>query len=179
MRLNYTLTLGDFKAYHRLYGSRTRRNKTSYSFYFAVMPVVAALGFVPIVVFILLGWTDWLKLCAPGEAVFLGVALFSGVKRFYNIRKNFNRFTKYYLPLLEGQAPFLEIDDKGILFAFPGYCEGKYLWNSITDFAENERLTLLYLFGKKCLVIPTCALSPEKRLELGATVRRNVVRRKS
>ena len=45
-------------------------------------------------------------------------------------------------------------------------------------FAQDEKMTLLYVFKDRFLMFPTAALSPDQRSELGDLVARHVVRSK-
>jgi hypothetical protein len=177
MKLNYTLTLEDFKAYHRLFGSRNPRNRSSYSFYFTVLPIVAVSGLVLIIVFRFFGLTELVTLFTPGEVTFIVVSVYFQLKRFYRIRSGYKKFAQALSSFETDIPPFVDIDDERIFCAMPGFFEGKYFWNSITASAENEKITLLYMPGDRCIVIPTSVLSPAQRLELHALIQRNVVRK--
>jgi hypothetical protein len=70
------------------------------------------------------------------------------------------------------------MDDDRILSGLPGVSEEKYFWNAIVGFAQDRKMTLLYLDKDKFLLFPTYALSPEQRAELNDLVARYVVKRK-
>jgi hypothetical protein len=148
-----------------------------YSFYFDVLPVVAAVGFLIIIVFQFCGLADWIRMCAPGEVLITCVALYFAVKRSNNIRSSFSRFAKLYLPSGSGQVPFVDIDDSGISFSVPGLFEGRYRWDAVFAVAEDERIALLHMKGKRSMLIPIHELSPGQRLELSEIVKRNVTRK--
>jgi hypothetical protein len=72
----------------------------------------------------------------------------------------------------------MEIDDERIVRELAGTSEFKVLWRAIYDFAENERVSLLYT-NKDCfLIIPERSMSPDQHAELMALVARHVTKRK-
>jgi hypothetical protein len=71
----------------------------------------------------------------------------------------------------------LEVDDQSIRSEIPGVSEGKFFWNAIAGFAQNEKITLLYVARKKFLFFPTNALTLDQRAELNDLVARNMPRK--
>jgi hypothetical protein len=68
------------------------------------------------------------------------------------------------------------MDKERILSGLPEVSEERYFWNAIVGFAQDEKMTLLYLDKDKFLLLPTYALSPEQRTELNELVARHVVK---
>jgi hypothetical protein len=73
----------------------------------------------------------------------------------------------------------LVANDEGLIFAKTGSIETRLAWNAITDFRQNEIITVIYLNPESCVYFPTKAMSAEQRVELGELVARNVDRKKS
>jgi hypothetical protein len=71
----------------------------------------------------------------------------------------------------------MTIDEDHIVSAIPGVNEGKYFWNAILRFAQDEKITLFYVAEKKFLFVPTKAFSREQREELDDLIARTVARK--
>jgi hypothetical protein len=72
----------------------------------------------------------------------------------------------------------MDIDEERILSEMPGFTESKILWNAVVKFAQNEKVTLIYLAEIRFLFVPTNAFTPAQRTELNDLVARHVVKRK-
>jgi len=111
-------------------------------------------------------------LFAKGILLFLSVAL--PLARIPDVRICFKRIflNSKAIPTIN-----LEIDEQGIRSENPGVSEGKLFWSAILDFAQTERITLLYVARKKFLFFPTKVLTPAQRDELDELVARNMPRK--
>jgi hypothetical protein len=72
-----------------------------------------------------------------------------------------------------------DIDDERIFCKNPGVSEGKFFWNAIVNFTQDEKVTVLYIDRRRFFFFPTNAMSPEERAELNDLIARHVVGRKS
>jgi len=72
----------------------------------------------------------------------------------------------------------IDIDDDRVVFAVPGISVGTYYWDGIVDFAQDERVTLLYTGKNRFVLFPTQALSAAQRTELDGLVARHIQGRK-
>ena len=70
------------------------------------------------------------------------------------------------------------VDDRGVTSAVVGTKEGVFPWRDISGFAQNEKITLLYLDKRRFLFFPTYALNQSQRAELKDFVARNLVKDK-
>jgi hypothetical protein len=88
-------------------------------------------------------------------------------------------FRRLFSPTRKDRSCYIDLDDNCILSGQPEVSEEKYFWNAIVGFAQDEKMTLLYLDKDKFLLFPTQAMSPEQRAELNDLIARHVVGRKS
>ena len=49
---------------------------------------------------------------------------------------------------------------EGVISSVPGRSEGRFYWSAIQDFAEDEKMALLFFDKKKFLFIPKRAMAP-------------------
>jgi hypothetical protein len=93
--------------------------------------------------------------------------------RYFAVRKQF----KNTFPHAQtSQDLLIDIDDERIISTVPGTGEGKYFWTAILEFAQDEKVTLLYPRKNMFLLVPTQAMSPAQRAELNDLVARHLVR---
>ena len=74
------------------------------------------------------------------------------------------------------RANWTDINDQGVISAIVGTEEGVFSWKDIAGFAQNEKITLLFLDKKRFLFFPTSALDQSQRAELKDLVARHLVR---
>jgi hypothetical protein len=170
MRLEYTLTLKDYKAAFRLH----RQRKISRRLTVWLGPILMVIG---VVGFVVCSVANNTPLAAQAAALTAGSLVFTigmPISRSWNIRKSFNRL----FPSGEkDRISRIAIDDQGICRELSGVAELKLSWNGIYDFAQDEKITLLYT-NKDCFLLwPTALMSAEQRAELGGLVARHVVKR--
>lgn len=91
----------------------------------------------------------------PAAAVGLYAAVLLPLARWNQIRVLWNRTQpKKY----RGQPVTFQFDQEQVISARPGSSEGRFLWGAIEDYAEDERLVLLYVQRKLFLFIPKRAM---------------------
>jgi hypothetical protein len=172
MKLSYTLTLDDYKAALRLH----RRQKLSRRILPAVAPVLAGLGLVATLLFEISGQSELALHLLGLDVVFLSLSIALPLARLLDARMCFKRIFPQTKTV---SAISADIDDERIFCKNPGVSEGKFFWNAIVNFTQDEKMTLLYLDKDKFLLFPTQAMSPEQRAELNDLIARHVVGRKS
>jgi hypothetical protein len=170
MRLDYTLTLDDYRAAFRLH----RRQKLFRRLYPWLGPILLAVAAAGFVTFSILGNLqlvgDSFALAAGALVMTIGVP----VVRYFNVRASFRRL---FPPGHSDRTSAITIDEKCVTRELSGVAELKMLWNGIYAFAQNDRITLLYT-NKTCfLLFPTKIMNEEQRSELAALVARHVKRR--
>jgi hypothetical protein len=58
----------------------------------------------------------------------------------------------------------------------PGVSEGKIFWQGLLQFAQNNKVTMLYTGEMRFIFFPTSVLTPEQREELKVMVTRHGVK---
>ncbi len=180
MKLDYTLTLADYKAAQRLHIRQKLSRRINLSSWFIGVPILAVLG---MVFFIKVG--RFMHIDIGGfihlDAIFFGLecgliyfAIYLPIGRSRRMRKNFNQ-TFSHSP--NNRIISIDIDDNCIFSSLPGVCEGKIFWNAIEAFAQDDKITLLYTAENRFLYFPTSVLSPEQRTELNEIVIRHGLRK--
>jgi hypothetical protein len=72
----------------------------------------------------------------------------------------------------------IDIDNERVVSSIPEVSEGKFFWNAIVDFAQDEKVTLLYIRKRAFIFFPTSVLSPDQHTELNDLIARHVVKGK-
>jgi len=154
----YVLRKPDFVAAQHLYLRHNRRAAFSYYFWIWLVPI---LGFVVALIALtahVLGQEALAYQLRPLAAVGLWFAIFIPVMRWWQIRKLWKASSE----TLDGGKPVsLQFDDTILVSAIPGKSEGRFYWNSLLDYAEDERIAMLFIRKKLFLYIPKAALPEE------------------
>lgn len=170
MKLEYTLTLRDFKEALKLH--RHQRFARS------VVPWIGPiLLLVSLTCFIVFSVKKDLEFSAQALAVLAGalvVTIGTPIARFISLRKSYNRL---FPANREDRRSFLEIDDEGILRKLSGVSELKVHWSGVFDFVQNEKITMLYTNRDCFLLFPTQVMSSTQRAELNELIGRHLVKR--
>ena len=172
MKLNYTLTLDDYKAAQKLHIHQKLSRRINFLFWYVGIPILAVFG---IVFFIKVGrYTHMDSVFFGLECGLIYLTIYLPIWRFRRFRKNFNQTFSHSH---KDRSISIDIDDDCIFSSLPGVCEGKYFWNAIEAFAQDDKITLLYTAENRFLYFPTCVLSPEQRTELNDLVTRYGLRK--
>ena len=166
MKLTYTLTLADYKAANALYLRQKFLRRLGVWIWPFLMLFAA-------VVHVLLRSTDHQELAADSLAAASGllfISIFMPITRWWNLRRCFNQLFPAHRT---DRKSYMEITSEGIVSTIPGVSEGKLYWSGVCAFAQDEKVTTIYLAPKRFLFFPTSALSPEQRAELNDLVARN------
>ena len=105
----------------------------------------------------------WLTFCAAG-ATFAVVIL-----RPFNLRRCYRKMRNASGIAPNGSVRF-SFDESGVTSSVVGRSEGRFYWNAIQDFAEDDRLALLFIGKKHFLYIPKRAMNEEGWKSLRAMV---------
>jgi hypothetical protein len=105
----------------------------------------------------------------------LWIAVYLPAWRAYTIRKCFKQI---FSPARTDRNSLIDIDADRIISTVPGVSEGRFFWNAILAFAQDEKITLLYIRKNAFLFFPTPAMSPTQQTELSDLVVRHGVKRK-
>lgn len=174
MKLRFMPTLADYRASLRLH-CRHKISRYIYS--------LLSLWLLPFLIFLFLLSSVYAMLTDrenyTGGSMWIVLALLCALaiplRRYYAVRKQFKLM---FPPSHTNWQVLIDIDEERVISSIPGSSEGKFFWNSIMDFAQNEKVTLLYVRKNVFLFIPTQAMSHEQRTELNDLIARNMVRSK-
>jgi hypothetical protein len=175
MKLTYELTLADYKAAQRLHIRQKFSRRINFYVWFVAVPILAVLGLAFFIFFDVNKLTKSASVFFGAEAGLVWLAAYLPVWRAYAIRKCFKQILS---PARTDRNSLIDIDDDRIVSTVPGVSEGRFFWNAILGFAQDEKVTLLYIREKAFLFFPTPAMSPAQRTELNHLVARHVSKRK-
>ena len=168
MKLSYTLTLADYKAALRLHRCQSIVRCLTMFIY-------------PVLTILFLCTTLHFKsnTVAFGEFFALGqcsllLSIATPIARYLKRRKYFKNI---FPPARTEKESSIDIDKERILTGIPGVCEVKFFWCGILEFAQNDKITMLYVETDRFLFFPTSAMSLAQRTELNELVARNVARK--
>jgi hypothetical protein len=180
MKINYTPTLEDYKSVYRLHHSQRLGGRSGYTFLFIVLPILAFLGLIFNIVLSCYGDKE------PAGG-FSGIEIFSVlclcslyllVRRSYVIRKLLVRSIGRFLPSQSDRVKIIDIDDERIISEIAESSITKYFWTAICAYAQDDKITLIYVRNSGYILIPARVMSPAQRAELNDLIARHVVKRK-
>lgn len=174
MKLDYSLTLADWKAAIRLHSHQRLGRRIHFFIYDFVIPAIAILASIGTIVAYAYGRSDLVDGIVIPVSALVVLAIFLPILRNLMIRKSFKGM---FPPSKIGPGYSLDIDNERILSVRPGSGEAKYFWAGICGVAQNSKITLLYISDILFLGIPTRVLSPAERTELYDLIAHNVVRK--
>ena len=176
MQLTYTLTLADIKNALRLHRKQDLRRQIEFLILYAIFPVLAFLGSIAFILLPFSGHTELAPMFLRANVVLIFLSFFFYFYRVDIVRKTYKRL---FPPTRTDQNSNIDIDDERIFSRTPGVSEDKYFWTAIIAFAQDDKMTLLYLDKNRFLLFPTRALSIDQRTELNDLVARHITKRKS
>jgi hypothetical protein len=169
MNLTYTLALEDYKAALRLH----RRHCLSSRLVSLILPTLIVLGAALSLIGSVTKVEALLRVGLPLLGGGLAGGLASIITRRYNVRRCFNQL---FPPGRTDRTSALDIDDERIISSIPGVSEGKFFWNGIVQFAQDDRITLIYVAKYRFLFIPTSFMNEVQRAELSALIQRKNIK---
>jgi hypothetical protein len=172
MKLDYTLTFADYRASVKLHSRQKFSRRVILFVYIWLAPITALL----LIVSYLLSPHGELS---DGSIAMFAVLLFCVLLPVMHYREVHKQFKQLFPPTRTDRSSSIDIDDERILSGVPGVSEGKIFWPGILAFAQDDKITMIYLSEDKFLFFPTSTMSSVQRSELIALVERNMVRRKS
>lgn len=170
MRLEYVLTLQDFKAARALH-RRQRLSRRLIPWAGPILLFISSVGFVTA------SLSKNLELASQTIAVAAGALIVTiglPISNAFNLRRSFNRL--FYAGHKDRKS-YIEINDEQIVRKLSDVSELKIPWNGVVDFVQDETATLIYT-NKDCfLLIPTKIMSSIQRAELDSLVARHIAKR--
>jgi hypothetical protein len=174
VQLTYELTLADYKAAQRLHIRQKISRRINFYLWFVAIPIFAVLGLAFFVFLDVSKLTKSAPLYFGIECGLLWLAVYLPSWRAYAIRKCFKQI---FSPARTDRTSSIDIDDDRIVSTVPGVSEGRFFWNAILEFTQDERVTLLYIRKNAFIFFPTSDLSVAQRGELNDLIARHVVKR--
>jgi hypothetical protein len=164
MRYDYVLRFDDYQDSQKLYLRHRRSAALFYYFYVWVLPLAGILSCALFVASRYGFHPEFSAALAGFAAAGLWFALFIPIMQFVGRRRCWKRL----VPVdLKGKAKDMEIpaslefNDEQVISAIPGRSEGRFYWPAIVDFAEDEKIALLFVHKKRFLFIPKRAMPTE------------------
>jgi hypothetical protein len=174
MKLEYTLTFADFKSAQRLHYRQTLGRRLRFAFWNICIPVLAVLGLAAFVFLDLFHIARYAAILFGIECALLWIAICNPIARYFKMRKCFKQL---FPPTRTERNSTLELGEDHLLSGIPGVSEGKFFWNAIVGFAQDEKITLIYVAKTRFLFFPTAAMSPDQRAKLDNLIDRHVTKR--
>jgi hypothetical protein len=163
MTLTYLLTLDDYKAAQLLHARQTIwRRISEFTFYLGMQILAAGLVMLTFGAAVM-GNKHLASTLLPIDAGVLWMAICFPVLRAINLRRCFKQL---FPPHRTDRTSHLEITEESILSGVPGLSEGRIFWPGVFAFAQDDRVTMIYLAPRRFLFFPTSVLSAEQRSEL-------------
>ncbi len=161
MKVEYTVTLADYKSALALHNRQKVFGRANNFFLLRIVPAFAlfVIGF-------------WLVEAALGKdspaqgqpVTWICVVFFAAIPLLWELYVR--RYFKQLFPAsVTSRNVSFSADDDLIVSTVPDRSEGRFYWNAIDHFAQNEKVTLIYVGKKRFIFLPTRALSPEQRAE--------------
>lgn len=161
----YVLQKKDFLNAQHLCLRHNRRASLSYYFWIWLVPILGVVSLLITVTAHFLGQEALFRMLVPVAAMGTWFAIFLPAMRWWSIRKGW----KSSAETIDGGKPVsLQFNDEQVISSIPGKSEGRFFWNAILDFAEDERIALLFIRKKQFLYIPKTALPEEAWAQIRA-----------
>jgi YcxB-like protein len=168
MRYNYTLTYRDFLDAQKLY--RRHRTSAGVKYYFAIwlLPIVGFIVGLPFILSLLGYQPSWADALSGFSVLGLWFAFAIPLVRFYTVRKCWKRLLPDSLPRsIRTEIPVgMEMTSDQLISSLPGRSEGRFMWPALVDYAEDEKLALVFVKKKFFLFVPRRAMDDAGWIQL-------------
>ena len=151
----YVLRKEDFLDAQRLYRKHNRRAALSYYLWIWIVPVLGLCLVLAYSAAVITRRADLMQQLMPAAAAGAWFAIFVPIMRWWQIRKLWKASLD---PVADGKPVTLQFDNEQLISAIPGKSEGRFFWTALVDYAEDDRLTMLFIRKKRFLYIPKHAL---------------------
>jgi hypothetical protein len=172
MKIEYTLTLADYKRALALHNRQKLFGRGNSFFMLRIVPAFALF----VIAF-------WLVEAALGKdslaqnqpVTWISVIFFAALPLLWewSVRRHFKQL---FPTSVTSRKVSFSADDELIVSAIPDRSEGRFQWSAVDHFAQDEKITLIYVGKKRFLFLPTPAFSPEQRAELNDLIARHGVK---
>ena len=151
----YVLRKTDFLDAQRLYRKHSLRAALSHYLWIWAVPISGLCVVLATLAAVITPREDLIRELGPAAAVGAWFALFIPTMRWWQIRK----LWKASLDAgADGKPVTLQFDNEQLISAIPGKSEGRFFWTALVDYAEDDRLAMLFIRKKHFLYVPKYAL---------------------
>ena len=171
MQLTYTLTLSDYKAAIKLHNRQNLGRRLSNIFAGRILPGIGLFLLIA-EAFLAFSENDYLSRNPPGLLIVPFIFALLPIIQANIVRKQFDQL---FPPSSRNLS--IDLDNERIICDNPGSSESKFLWTIVQQFAQDDKVTMLYISKLRFLFFPTNSMSIEQRTELNELVARNMVRK--
>lgn len=176
MKISYRLTLQDYIAAIRLYRNQKLSRRFIFGLIYLGLPICAGFGLITLILVRKQGTAALRSDFIFTETLLVFIAIALPLARIPDVRKGFRRTFPDPGKLPTTTSAF---DEECLRSEISGVSEGIFRWNAIVDFAQDDKITLLYIAKKKFLFFPTSIMSAEQRSELNDLINRKVRKRET
>jgi hypothetical protein len=120
------------------------------------------------------GYSGNLWLQSMGRTLLFGTLVSIPIHIAYDKWKFSNWFKNNFSLDPEKESYSLIANDEGIIVAKSDSIESRVTWNAITDFRQDETITIVYLSPDNCFYFPTKSMSADQSAELHDLIARHV-----
>jgi hypothetical protein len=100
----------------------------------------------------------------------LAMTISAVVLRPWNLRRSYRKSRKASGLEVENKIAF-SFDEEGVTSTVIGRSEGRFFWNAINDYVEDDAIALIFIGKKRFLYIPKRALDEEDWQDLRTAIR--------
>lgn len=139
---NYLLSKDNFLDAQRLYRKHSPKAALSYYFWIWTVPIIGLCFVLALVAAVITRREDLIRQLAPAAAAGAWFAIFIPTMRWWQLRK----LWKASLDAgADGKPITLQFDDEQLISTIPGKSEGRFFWTALIDYAEDDRLAMLFI----------------------------------
>ncbi len=172
MRFEWVLSLADYRAAQNLHNRSSLVRRSRVFTFRWLIPFLALLSLLSILfTYFTTRRTDvFLHDLSTTLPFFLFVVVFRVFYK-WSTRASYKRL---FLNGDSSKPLYMDVDEHRVLSGIPGSGEGKFFWSTILNFAEDDRIALVYISKQMFLMIPKKKLSPAAWADLRGTILRHM-----
>jgi hypothetical protein len=164
VRFEYEVTYANCLDAQRLYRRHRWTQAVVFGLFCCVLPLVGVLFCLPLLAFIVFGYesslVDISRNLAPLGFLFVVIWLV--------VMSSYRRYWKKIIPESERKPSTktkipvaLELTEDQLISILPDRSEGRFMWAALPDFAEDEKIALVFVKKKQFIFIPKRAIPEE------------------
>jgi len=164
------LVYQDYLDAQKLYRKHRWKAAVSYYAFIWALPILGLLAGFPLLATFLGYHSPLTRSFAPISGVGLWFAIYIPLMRIYSIRKCWRLLLPEHMKKSTKSeiAVALEMTPEQLISVIPGKSEGRFFWPGILDFAEDDKLALIFIKRKLFIFVPHRAMDEAGWSELRA-----------